>query len=120
MLPAVCQGIIGIECRADDTAIRELLRSVDDEDSADAAAAERALLAGLDGSCRTPIAALALPERETMSLRAILVRPDGNESAGSRAQRQRAEDAAAMGSDAARELRARASSGPFRGRVRPR
>ena len=114
MLPAVCQGIIGIECRADDIAVRELLRSVDDEDSADAAAAERALLAGLDGSCRTPIAALALPEGESMSLRAILVRPDGKnlleaERSGARG------DAAAMGGDAARELRARASPAHFAG-----
>ena len=114
MLPAVCQGIIGIECRADDTAVRELLRSVDDEDSADAAAAERALLAGLDGSCRTPIAALALPERDSLSLRAILVRPDGNDLLEAERNGDRA-DAAAMGSDAARELRARATPAHFAG-----
>ena len=114
MLPAVCQGIIGIECRADDTAVRELLRSVDDEDSADAAAAERALLAGLDGSCRTPIAALALPERGSLSLRAILVRPDGNDLLEAERDGDRA-DAAAMGSDAARELRARATPAHFAG-----
>ncbi len=114
MLPAVCQGIIGIECRAGDTAARELLRSVDDEDSADAAAAERALLAGLDGSCRTPIAALALPERDSLSLRAILVRPDGNDLLEAERNGDRA-DAAAMGSDAARELRARATPAHFAG-----
>ena len=114
MLPAVCQGIIGIECRADDTAVRELLRSVDDEDSADAAAAERALLAGLDGSCRTPIAALAVPENESLSLRAILVRPDGNDLLEAERDGDRA-DAAAMGSDAARELRARATPAHFAG-----
>ena len=114
MLPAVCQGIIGIECRADDTAVRELLRSVDDDDSADAAAAERALLAGLDGSCRTPIAALARPEGESMSLRAILVRPDGNDLLEVERKGGRS-DAAAMGSDAARELRARASPAHFAG-----
>ena len=114
MLPAVCQGIIGIECRAGDTAVRELLRSVDDEDSADAAAAERALLAGLDGSCRTPIAALAVPENESLSLRAILVRPDGNDLLEAERDGDRA-DAAAMGSDAARELRVRATPAHFAG-----
>ena len=114
MLPAVCQGIIGIECRADDTALRELLRSVDDMDSADAAAAERALLAGLDGSCRTPIAALAVTEGEAMSLRAILVRPDGTSLLQAERNGNRA-DAAAMGCDAARELRARATAAHFAG-----
>ena len=114
MLPAVCQGIIGIECRADDTDTRELLGSVDDRDSADAAAAERALLAGLDGSCRTPIAALAVAEAESMSLRAILVRPDGTELLEAERSGGRS-DAAAMGSDAARELRVRATPAHFAG-----
>ena len=114
MLPAVCQGIVGIECRADDTGTRELLRSVDDRDSADASAAERALLAGLDGSCRTPIAALAVPEWESMSLRAILVRPDGTDLLETERSGRRA-DAAAMGRDAARELRARATPFHFSG-----
>ena len=114
MLPAACQGIIGIECRADDTATRELLRVIDDRDSADAAAAERALLDGLDGSCRTPIAALGVPEREAMSLRAILVRPDGTDLLATERRGSRT-DAAAMGSDAARELRARATPAHFAG-----
>ena len=114
MLPAACQGIIGIECRADDTVTRELLRAIDDRDSADAAAAERALLDGLDGSCRTPIAALAVPEREAMSLRAILVRPDGTDLLATERSGSRA-DAAVMGSDAARELRARATPAHFAG-----
>ena len=114
MLPAACQGIVGIECRADDTAMRDLLRSVDDADSADAAAAERALLAGLDGSCRTPIAALAISEGQSMALRAILVRPDGTDMLEAERRGSHA-DAAAMGSDAARELRARATPAHFAG-----
>ena len=114
MLPAPCQGIIGIECRAGDTAIRELLRAVDDGDSADAAAAERALLAGLDGSCRTPIAALAIAEGEALSLRAILVRPDGTGLLAAARRGGRA-DAAMLGADAARELRARATPAHFAG-----
>ena len=114
MLPAPCQGIIGIECRAGDSAVLELLRAVDDGDSADAAAAERAVLAGLDGSCRTPIAALAVAEGEAVSLRAILVRPDGTGLLEAARRGARA-DAAVLGADAARELRARATPAHFAG-----
>ena len=114
MLPAVCQGIIGIECRAGDRAVRERLRALDDADSADAAAAERALLAGLDGSCRTPIAALAVPLGAAISLRAVLVRPDGTALLEARRGGGRA-DAAELGADAARELRARATPAHFAG-----
>ena len=107
MLPAVCQGIIGIECRADDGPTRELLAQLNDPTTAVAATAERALLAGLDGSCRTPIAALGELAGETLSLRALLVRPDGTGLLA--AERTGApSEAEAMGSDAARELRAQA------------
>ena len=54
-LPAVGQGAIGIETRADDAATRALVAVIDDADTATALAAERAFLAVLDGSCRTPI-----------------------------------------------------------------
>ena len=114
MLPAACQGIIGIECRADDGTIRNLLAAVDDADSADAASAERALLAGLDGSCRTPIAALAVTDDEALSLRAILVRPDGTDLLAAERRGARTE-AAALGADAAGELRARATPAHFAG-----
>ena len=107
MLPAVCQGIIGIECRADDRPTRDLLARLDDPATALAATAERALLAGLDGSCRTPIAALAEPGAETVSLRALLVRPDGTGLLAVERSAAPAE-AEAMGRDAARELRGRA------------
>ena len=57
MLPAVCQGIVGVERRGDDDRIAELLVRLNDADASVQAAGERELLAGLDGSCRTPIAA---------------------------------------------------------------
>ena len=107
MLPAACQGAIGIECRlADDDAI-SLLAPIHDADSGRRVAAERALLAGLDGSCRTPIAALAEISDGGMRLRALIARTDGGgmvetERAGAEA------DAEAMGRDAADELRRRA------------
>jgi hydroxymethylbilane synthase len=107
MLPAVCQGAIGIECRINDDATRRLLVPIDDAPTARRIAAERALLAGLDGSCRTPIAALAEPADGGLRFRALIARPDGGgmvetERFGSEA------DAEAMGRDAADELRGRA------------
>src|SRR5262249_17880766 len=55
-LPAVGQGAIGIETRADDAPTRDLLSPINHADTATALTCERAFLAVLDGSCRTPIA----------------------------------------------------------------
>src|SRR5438034_1381391 len=60
MLPAVGQGALAIECRAGDPAVRPLLAPLNDPASAACVAAERAMLAALDGSCRTPIAGLEI------------------------------------------------------------
>jgi len=79
MLPAVAQGAIGIECRADDKAVCDLLAPLNDRASAQAITAERALLAALDGSCRTPIAGLAKIGADGMlRLDALIARPDGS------------------------------------------
>ena len=59
MLPAVAQGAIGVTCRSDDAKTRALLAALNDAASATAVACERAFLARLDGSCKTPIAGLA-------------------------------------------------------------
>ena len=59
MLPAVAQGAIGVETRADDEPMAELLAAINHEPTALAVTAERAFLAKLEGSCRMPIAALA-------------------------------------------------------------
>lgn len=80
MLPAVCQGAIGIECREDDSATRALLAAIDHAQTAICIAAERAFLAALDGSCRTPIAGLATISGDVLSLRGLIVRPDGSET----------------------------------------
>jgi hydroxymethylbilane synthase len=55
MVPAAGQGIIGITVRAADMALRELLAGIEDPEARAVSTAERALLAALDGSCRTPI-----------------------------------------------------------------
>ena len=106
MLPAVAQGAIGVECRADDGRVLAYLAALNDSESAQRVAAERALLAALDGSCRTPIAALAeITAGGRLYLRALIARPDGTTI--HRAEREGpAADGVAMGRDAGAELRA--------------
>jgi hydroxymethylbilane synthase len=112
MLPAVAQGAIGIEARADDDATLALLAPIHDGPTATRLAAERAFLAALDGSCQTPIGGLAEIEGEMLRLRGEIIRPDGSECLTTE-RRGPLSDAAAMGTDAAGELRARAGPGFF-------
>lgn len=81
MLPAVAQGAIGVECRAADEAMLDRLARLDHRLTRLCVEAERALLAALDGSCRTPIAALctvtSAPAGERLELRALVAKPDG-------------------------------------------
>ncbi|NBC34094.1 MAG: hydroxymethylbilane synthase [Alphaproteobacteria bacterium] len=108
MLPAVGQGAIGVECRADDTDALTRLAALGCAATARAVACERALLAGLDGSCRTPIAALAVAAPDGgMALDALLAAPDGRWLHRT-ARTGLAADALRLGADAAAELRARA------------
>jgi len=80
MLPAVAQGAIGIEHRAQDSEMGALLAAINDPGSHIRVMAERAMLAELDGSCRTPIAGHALIEgADEIFLRASLFSPDGTE-----------------------------------------
>ena len=78
MLPAVAQGALGIEAREGDAEIHALLAPLACARTTTAIGAERALLAELDGSCRTPIAALARIEGGTLSLDGLLFLPDGS------------------------------------------
>jgi hydroxymethylbilane synthase len=80
MLPAVAQGAIGIERRADDGRAADLLAAIHDTPTGQRLAAERAFLAALDGSCETPIAGLAELNGGTLRLRGEVLRPDGSES----------------------------------------
>ncbi|MBI3709613.1 MAG: hydroxymethylbilane synthase [Proteobacteria bacterium] len=112
MLPAVAQGAIGVEIRADDMRARDHLLRVNDAATEICIAAERALLAALDGSCRTPIAALATLDGAALSLRGLIVTPDGREA--HRAFRSGpAADAAALGADAGAELKRNGGSNFF-------
>ena len=113
MLPAVGQGAIGIECRADDAATLALLAAIDHPASAVCVRAERALLAALDGSCHTPIAGHAeIVAAGRLHLRALVARPDGSECL--RTERAGLPgDAERLGEDAGAELRARAGPAFF-------
>jgi hydroxymethylbilane synthase len=111
-LPAVGQGAIGIETRADDAKVRALVALIDDADTATALTAERAFLAVLDGSCRTPIGGYATVSGRSLRLRGIIVKPDGSD-AFEVLREGRRDDAAKLGADAGRELRARASADFF-------
>ncbi|HZT52137.1 MAG TPA: hydroxymethylbilane synthase, partial [Stellaceae bacterium] len=106
MLPAPAQGVLAVEIREDDARLREIVAPLDHAETACCAAAERAFLAALDGSCRTPIAALATVAGGRLTLDAAIVRPDGG--ALHRARREGPAAAAAeLGRDAGAELKAR-------------
>ena len=79
MLPAAAQGIVGITIRSQDSALRDLLGQIEDPMSRAVATAERALLAALDGSCRTPIGAHArLLANGSLTLTGLVARVDGS------------------------------------------
>ncbi|MBV8187405.1 MAG: hydroxymethylbilane synthase [Alphaproteobacteria bacterium] len=111
MLPAVGQGAVCIECRADDERTRAWLSAIDHAPTATCVGTEHALLAVLDGSCRTPIAghAVLLPE-VGLHLRALIAKPDGSDLIATE-RRGPASDGEAMGRDAAQELLRRGGSG---------
>lgn len=78
MVPAAGQGIVGITVRAADTELRDLLSAIEDPEAKAVSTAERAMLAELDGSCRTPIGGYArlLPTGE-LHLTGLVARTDG-------------------------------------------
>lgn len=79
MLPAVAQGAIGIERRADDGRAAEMLAAIHDSPTGQRLAAERAFLRALDGSCQTPIGGLAELDGGNLRLRGEILRVDGSE-----------------------------------------
>jgi len=111
-LPAVAQGAIGIEARDDDQRMRDILSRLDHLDTSTAIICERAFLAALDGSCRTPIAGHATISGNAVQFRGLIARPDGvaaHDIAGTGSR----EDAAAIGTDAGRALKHQAGPGFF-------
>lgn len=80
-LPAVGQGAVAIECRIDDPATNAAIAAIACRDTGIALTAERAFLAALDGSCRTPIAGLARVEGDKVRLSGLVLAPDGADAA---------------------------------------
>jgi hydroxymethylbilane synthase len=113
MIPAAAQGAIGIEARQDDEAVGQMLAEIGCPESTIVVETERALLAELDGSCRTPIGAHAeLDQNGGLRLSAMLAREDGMKSW--RVERfGSSSDSIALGRDAGAELRANGEAALF-------
>ena len=80
MLPAVGQGAVCIECRIDDARTIGWLSAIHHAATATCVAAEHAMLATLDGSCRTPIAGHAILDTDgALYLRGLIAKPDGSD-----------------------------------------
>ncbi|XYI00453.1 hydroxymethylbilane synthase [Sorangium sp. So ce1128] len=109
-LPAIGQGALGIECRTDDGSVRDVLAALVDAETTTCVTAERAVMAAVEGSCRTPVAAYAVRDGDALWLRALLAEPDGTQLR--RAERRLAwpgdvREAARLGADLGAELKNR-------------
>lgn len=102
MLPAIGQGALGIECRADDKEVLNILRAVHNEDVERCTAVEREFLRLMDGSCKVPIAGHAVVEGDELYFRGLIMSPDGRHRYESEV---RGTDAAEMGAKVAREMK---------------
>jgi hydroxymethylbilane synthase len=106
MVPAAGQGIVGVTVRAQDAALRELLAAIEDQDAKAVCTAERALLAELDGTCRTPIGGHArLVGADRLLLTGLVARADGSFLLRRDLEGRRA-DAARIGRELGASLRA--------------
>lgn len=76
-LPAVGQGVLAIECRREEKALRVALEVLEDPETRAAITAERAFLAALEGGCTVPLAAYAQLSGDQLRLRGLIGRPDG-------------------------------------------
>ena len=79
-LPALAQGALAIEMRDQDANCESVSQALDDAQTAIAVACERGFQAALDGSCRTPIAGLAIIQNHHLRFRGEILAPDGSKS----------------------------------------
>ncbi|MER8761183.1 MULTISPECIES: hydroxymethylbilane synthase [unclassified Mesorhizobium] len=112
--PAPGQGAICIESRIGDRDVEQMLAAIHDGPTGEALACERAFLAALDGSCRTPIAGHATISGGTVSFAGLIISPDGTQSHEVRLQGP-AQEAARIGAEAAATVRAKAGETFFDG-----
>jgi hydroxymethylbilane synthase len=109
MLPAVAQGAIGIACRTGDEKQLGFLAELNHEETRIGVECERAFLAALDGSCRTPIAAHAHKVGDKLEFRGLIASLDGKEILEtSREGEWSFESGQAIGADAGAELKTKA------------
>lgn len=112
MLPAAAQGAVGVAARSNDFAAIDALAPLNCPSTTLRIAAERAFLGRLDGSCRTPIAALAVVRGDRLEFRGEILRPDGSERhADGASSALDLGEAMAMGAEVAETLRGRAGDG---------
>jgi hydroxymethylbilane synthase len=110
--PAPAQGAIGLESRIGDARVDDLLAAVNDPVAFDTVSCERAFLAALDGSCRTPIAGYAVCEGDRIRFSGLIVTPDGSREHGTTIDGNR-RDATALGHLAGTDVREQAGSDFF-------
>ncbi len=108
--PALAQGAIGIETRADDMRVLDLLAPIHHTETGDAVACERAFLKALDGSCKTPIAGHATLEGDRISLSGLVMTEDGQHHHTIQADGARS-DGVALGAQTGAALKAKAGPG---------
>ncbi|HED16916.1 MAG TPA: hydroxymethylbilane synthase [Gammaproteobacteria bacterium] len=106
MLPAIGQGTVGIECRADDAELLALLEPLHDNHTASCIDAERAMNLRLEGGCQVPIGGHAVIEHGVMVVRGLVGRPDGTDIINAVIS-GRPEDAQELGSVLAEDLLSR-------------
>jgi hydroxymethylbilane synthase len=111
-LPAVGQGCLAVVARADDTRVLPLIAPLNNTMSAQALTAERAFLAVLDGSCRTPIAGHAVVAADRLHFQGLIAKPDGSRQLRVEREGPR-DDAVLLGAEAGRELKAQAGGDFF-------
>jgi hydroxymethylbilane synthase len=115
-LPAVTQGVIGIECRQNDSRTVEFLQALEDPATRKVMDAERAFAARLGGSCQSPIAAYAELGADRITLRGLVAEPDGSRLLTDSLSGS-AENPAALGRQLAERILA-AGAGPLLERLR--
>jgi hydroxymethylbilane synthase len=111
-VPAPGQGAIALECRAEDTTVREAVAPLDHPPTARRVAAERAFLAALGGGCNVPLGAHAFEDGAGLELIGLVARVDGSEVLRGET---RGKDPSGVGRTLAEDLLAR-GAGPLLGR----
>lgn len=112
--PAPAQGAICIESRIGDQRVLDLLDPINDRPTFDAVSCERAFLAALDGSCRTPIAGYAVCDGEHLKFSGLILTPDGTQEHAVEMEGLR-QDAGTLGVKAGTLVREAAGTGFFDG-----